>query len=157
MKLSRRDFTLLAGAGLALAGPAFADVPIAAIVAEGGAAEDRIEDTRSALDLAINQGCDFIQVNLVPTKEGALVARRTNDLSASTDVTARSDFADRKTTKTIDGADVAGWFAEDFTLAELQTLFCREALPQFRPQTAKYAGKEPMLTIGDVLAIARAG
>ncbi|MEJ0067270.1 MAG: hypothetical protein WDM85_19230 [Caulobacteraceae bacterium] len=89
MKLTRRNFARLTAAGIAAApwaGPAFADAPMAAIVAEGGAAEERIEDTRSALDLAINQGCDFIQVNLVPSKEGALVARRDNELSAGTDI-----------------------------------------------------------------------
>ena len=156
MSLSRREFAILAAAGLA-AGPAFADAPFAAIVAEGGAAEERIEDTRSALDLAINQGCDFIQVNLVPTKEGALVARRSSELSASTDVSARPDFADRRTTKTVAGGESSGWFAEDFTLAEVQTLFCREAQPQLRPQNVRLGGKEPVLTIGDVLQIARAG
>ena len=156
MSLSRREFAVLAAAGLA-AGPAFADTWMAAIVAEGGAAEERIEDTRSALDLAINQGCDFIQVNLVPTKEGALVARRASELSASTDVASRPDFADRRTTKTIDGAELTGWFAEDFTLAEIQTLFCREPQPQMRPQNVKLGGKEPILSIGDVLQIARTG
>ena len=156
MSLSRREFAFLAAAGFA-AGPAFADTWMAAIVAEGGAAEERIEDTRSALDLAINQGCDFIQVNLVPTKEGALVARRSSELSASTDVAGRPDFADRRTTKTVDGAELSGWFAEDFTLAEIQTLFCREAQPQMRPQNVKLGGKEPVLSIGDVLQIARAG
>ena len=159
MTLSRRDFALLATAGLAgaVAGPAFADVSLAAIVAEGGSGDERIEDTRTALDLAINQGCDFIQVDLVPTKEGALVARRSNELSASTDVAARPDFADRKTSKTIDGVEMTGWFAEDFTLPELQTLFCREADPAMRPQNVRLAGKEPILTIGDVLQIARNG
>lgn len=160
MTPSRRDFTLLAAAGLAAdlaAFPARADVPIAAIVAEGGAAEERIEDTRGALDLAINQGCDFIQVNLVPTKEGALVARRQSELSANTDIADRADFADRRTTRTIDGRDQTGWFAEDFTLAELQTLFCREALPQMRGGNVKLNGKEPILALGDVLQIARAG
>jgi glycerophosphoryl diester phosphodiesterase len=158
MTLTRRDFGLLAAAaGLAAAGPAFADAPLAAIVAEGGAVEERIEDTRSALDLAINQGCDFVQVNLVPTKEGALVARRSSELSASTDVASRPDFAGRKTTKTIDGADVSGWFTDDFTLAELQTLFCREPDPQLHPDNVKLGGKEPILTLDDVLQIARAG
>jgi len=159
MNLSRRDFGVLAAAGLAVgaATPAFADAPLAVIVAEGGSGDERIEDTRPALDLAINQGCDFIQVNLVPTKEGALVARRGNELSANTDVPSRPDFADRKTTKTIDGADVSGWFAEDFTLAELQTLFCREADPAMRPQNVRLGGKEPILTIGEVLQIARVG
>lgn len=160
MKLTRRSFARLTAAGIAAApwaGPAFADTPVAAIIAEGGAAEERIEDTRSALDLAINQGCDFIQVNLVPSKEGALVARRANELSAGTDVASRPDFADRKTTKTIDGADVTGWFAEDFTVAELQSLTCREPHPELHPQNVKLGGKEPVLTLADVLQIARAG
>jgi glycerophosphoryl diester phosphodiesterase len=160
MSFTRRDFGLLAAAGItvqAWAGPAFADVATAAIVAEGGAAEERIEDTRPALDLAINQGCDFIQVNLVPSKEGALIARRDNELSVGTDVATRPGFADRKTTKTLDGTATTGWFAEDFTLAELQTLLCREAHPELRPQNVKLGGKEPILGLGDVLQIARAG
>lgn len=160
MSFSRRDFAILATAGLAAefsAKPALASVPMAAIVAEGGAAEERIEDTRTALDVAISQGCDFLQVCVVPTKEGALVARRDNELSASTDVAVHPEFADRKTTKTIDGTALTGWFCEDFTLAELQTLTCREAQPQLRPGNVKLAGKEPILTLGDVLQIARAG
>jgi glycerophosphoryl diester phosphodiesterase len=157
MRLTRRDFGLLAAAAGLAAGPAFADASTAVIVAEGGAAEERIADTRSALDLAINQGCDFIQVNLVPTKEGALIARRSRELSAGADVAGRPQFADRKTTKTVDGVETPGWFAEDFTLAELQTLTCREAEPDLRPQNAKLAGKEPILTLADVLQIARAG
>ena len=115
---------------------------MAAVVAEGGAAEERIEDTRPALDVAIAQGCDFLQVCLVPTKEGALVARRDNELSASTDVATRPEFADRKTTKTIDGAEITGWFCEDFTLADLQTLTSREAQPQLRPgRTSSWAAR----------------
>jgi len=155
--LTRRQLAVLAAAG-AVAGPALAqDLPQPAIIAEGGAAEERIEDTRSALDLAINQGCDFIQVNLVPTKEGSLVARRDSELSASTNVATRPDFADRKTSKTVAGAAVDGWFAEDFSLAELQTLFCREARPELRPQNVRYDGKEPMLTLPQVLQLARDG
>lgn len=161
MNLSRRKFGLLAAAGLAAepwAGPALAETPaLAAIVAEGGATEERIEDTRGALDLAINQGADFLQVCLVPSKEGALVARRDHELSASTDIAARAEFADRKTTKSVDGAERTGWFAEDLTLAELRSLTCREAQPQLRPGNVKLAGKEPILSLADVLQIARAG
>jgi glycerophosphoryl diester phosphodiesterase len=156
-RLSRRAFTLAAAAGL-VAAPALGQAASQpAIVAEGGAAEDRIEDTHAALDLAITQGCDFIQVNLVPSKEGALVARRDAELSVSTDVADRPEFADRKTTKTVDGADVAGWFAEDFSLAELKTLTCLEVLPALRPQTLRYNGKEPILTLAEVLQLARDG
>jgi glycerophosphoryl diester phosphodiesterase len=156
-RLTRRQFAVLAASGV-VAGPALAqDRPPPAIIAEGGAAEDRIEDTRSALDLAINQGCDFIQVNLVPTKEGSLVARRDTELSASTNVAARPDFADRKTSKTVGGASVEGWFAEDFSLAELQTLTCREARPELRPQNVRYDGKEGVLTLPQVLQLVRDG
>jgi glycerophosphoryl diester phosphodiesterase len=155
--LSRRAFTLAAAAGLVTA-PAFAQaIPQPVIVAEGGSAEERIEDTRAALDLAITQGCDFIQVNLVPSKEGALVARRGPELSASTNVASHPEFAGRKTTKTIAGADVAGWFAEDFTVPELKTLTCREPLPALRPQNVRYEGKEPILTLPEVLQLARDG
>ena len=156
--LTRRHSLLLAAAAaLAPAGALGADPGTAAIIAEGGSAEERIEDTRSALELAVAQGCDFLQVNVVPTQEGALVARRDNELSASTDIAAHPEFAARKTAKSIDGAEINGWFAEDFTLPELRTLFCREAQPTLRGGNLKYDGKEPMLTIGEVLQIARDG
>jgi glycerophosphoryl diester phosphodiesterase len=158
--LTRRRLGLLAAAaGLAPAAAAFGQETqlVPSIIAQGGAAEERIEDTRSALELAVGQSADFLQVNVVPTKEGALVARRDNELSAGTDVAAHPEFADRKTTKTIDGTEVTGWFAEDFSLAELRTLFCREAQPDLRPGNVRYDGKEPMLTIGEVLQIARDG
>ena len=145
-----------AGVGFA-ASPARAEPPPPMIIAEGGAAEERICDTRSAFDLAINQGADFIQANLYPSKEGALAARRDGELSASTDVAARPQFADRRTTKTVDGATITGWFTEDFTLPELQSLSCRETDPRLRPQNAKLDGKEPVLTLADVLQIAREG
>ena len=141
--LSRRQSLILAAAAALAPAAARADAPTAAaIVAEGGAAEERIEDTRSALELAVTQGADFLQVNVVPTQEGALVARRDHELSASTDIDAHPEFAARRTTKTIDGAAVTGWFTEDFTLAELRTLACREAQPAMRPGLVKLNGKE---------------
>ena len=159
--LTRRQaglFALAAGLAPSLApGLARADAASALIFAEGGAAAERPEDTRSGYDLAINEGADFIQANLVPTKEGVLIARRDNELSATTDVASRPEFAARRTAKTIDGQLVTGWFSEDFTLAEVKTLFCRERLPTLRPQNAKFDGKEPVLTIQEVLAIARDG
>ena len=139
------------------AGPAFADDRQPAIIAEGGSGEERIVDTRSALDLAITQGCDFLQVTLVPTREGALIARRSAELSATTDVASRAEFAARRTSKTIGGQPAEGWFAEDFTLAEIATLFAREPEPGAHPQNARLDGKEPVLTLRDVLEIARAG
>ena len=159
MRLTRRDFAGLAAAGVAAPGMAMAEPSQwpRSTPRVRAAAEERIEDTRSALDLAINQGCDFIQLDLVPSKEGALIARRGAELSASTDIASRADFADRKTTKTIGAADVTGWFAEDFTADELKTLLCREARPILRPQNARYAGKEPVLDLAEVLQIARDG
>jgi glycerophosphoryl diester phosphodiesterase len=156
-RLSRRDFALLAAAAGFAPTAARAAPPVPLIIAEGGAPEERIEDTRPALDLAIAEGADLIQVNLVPSKDGLLVARRDNDISASTDVSARPEFAERKTSKTIDGATIDGWFAEDFTLAELKTLYCRERLPAMRPQNLKYNGKEPILSLPEVLQLARTG
>ncbi len=137
--------------------PAFADDLQPAIIAEGGAAEERIVDTRSAFELAIQQGADFLQATLVPTKEGALIARRSAELSATTDVAQRPEFASRKTTKSIAGQSVDGWFSEDFTLPEIQTLLAREPDPAAHPQNAKLNGKEPLLSLRDVLQIARDG
>jgi glycerophosphoryl diester phosphodiesterase len=155
--ITRRQLGALAlAAGLAPS-MAFADAPTPLIVAEGGAAAERPEDTRSAYDQAINEGADFLQATLAPTKEGVLVARRGNELSASTDVAAHPEFAARKTSKTVDGVSVTGWFTEDFTLAELKTLFCREARPDLHPQNTRYDGKEPILTLQEVLQVARDG
>ena len=157
MRLSRRDFALLASAASLAPAIARAEPPIPLIIAEGGAAEERIEDTASALAVAMDQGCDFVQVTLYPTSEGTLVARRENELSLTTDIAARPEFAARRTTKTLDGQSVDGWFTEDFTLAELKTLFCRERLPSLRPQNLKLNGKEPILTLAEVLQAARDG
>lgn len=154
---TRRDFARLAIAASLAPAAARADSPVPVIIAEGGSAEERIEDTRAALDLAINQGCDFIQVDLAPTKDGAFVARRDHEISASTDVAAHPEFANRKTEKSVEGRKVAGWFTEDFTLAELKSLMCRDPRPDLRPQTARFAGKEPVLSLAEVLQIARAG
>jgi glycerophosphoryl diester phosphodiesterase len=127
------------------------------VIAEGGAAQERILDTRSAYDLAMTEGCDFIQASFVPTKEGVLVARRNFDLAADTDVAARPEFASRKTTKAYNGDSVTGWFGEDFTLAELQTLTCREPDPAANPRNVRYNGKEAPLSLAEVLKVARDG
>lgn len=161
MRLDRRRFALLAAAAAttaAAAAPAWAypaGAPV--IVAEGGAAEERIQDTRSAFDLAMDQGCDFIQVNLTPTREGALAACRSGALAASTDVAERPEFASRKTAPGDGGVSVADWFTNDFTLEELKTLLRREPEPGLRPQNVRWDGKEPILALPEVLAIARDG
>ncbi|WP_286134084.1 glycerophosphodiester phosphodiesterase family protein, partial [Erythrobacter donghaensis] len=103
------------------------------VIAHRGASGERPEHTLGSYALAIDQGADFIEPDLVSTKDGVLVARHENEISETTDVAAHPEFADRKTTKTIDGQSLTGWFTEDFTLAELKTLRAKERLPQLRP------------------------
>jgi hypothetical protein len=102
------------------------------VIGHRGASGERPEHTLEAYKLAIEQGADFIEPDLVATKDGILVARHENEISGTTDVAKRSEFSDRKTTKIIDGQSFTGWFTEDFTLAELKTLNARERLPELR-------------------------
>lgn len=102
------------------------------VIAHRGASGERPEHTLASYQLAIDLGADFIEPDLVLTKDGVLVARHENEISETTDVAAHPEFAARKTTKTIDGKDVTGWFTEDFTLAELKTLRAKERIPQLR-------------------------
>lgn len=125
------------------------------IIAHRGASGERPEHTRAAYDLAIQQGADVIEPDLVLTKDGVFVDRHENEIGGTTDVDARPEFAARKTTKIIDGVETTGWFTEDFTLAELKTLRARERLPAFRPDSAAFDGKDPILTFDEVVAIAR--
>ena len=82
--------------------------------------------------IAIQQGADYVEPDLVISKDGALLARHENEIGGTTDVASRPEFAARRTTKDIDGEAVTGWFTEDFTLAELKTLRARERLPDLR-------------------------
>lgn len=129
-----------------------ADRPI--LIAHRGASADRPEHTLMAYKLAIEQGADYIEPDLVPTKDGHLVARHENEISGTTDVAARPEFAARKTTKNIDGTPVTGWFTEDFTLVELKSLRARERLPQLRPANAAFDGQESIPTLEEILALA---
>lgn len=90
------------------------------------------------------------------TKDGHLVVRHENEIAGTTDVAARPEFAARKTAKTIDGEKIEGWFAEDFTLAELKTLRARERLPQLRPESAKFDGQQTIPTFQEVMDLAKA-
>ncbi|WP_284221285.1 glycerophosphodiester phosphodiesterase family protein [Brevundimonas denitrificans] len=124
------------------------------IIAHRGASGERPEHTRAAYERAIQQGADFIEPDLVMTRDGVLIVRHENEISGTTDVAARPEFADRHTTKTIDGESVTGWFTEDFTLAELKTLRARERLPELRPANTAFDGQEPILTFEEVLDLA---
>jgi len=125
------------------------------VIAHRGASGERPEHTLLSYERAIEQGADFIEPDLVPTRDGVLVARHENEISGTTDVASHPEFADRKTTKTIDGAVITGWFTEDFTLAELKTLRARERLPQLRPDNAKFDGQAQIPTLDEVIALAK--
>ncbi len=126
-----------------------------AVIAHRGASGYRPEHTLAAYELAIRQGADVIEPDVVSTADGVLVVRHENEISGTTDVAARLEFADRRTTKIIDGVSLTGWFAEDFTLAELQTLRARERMPQIRPANTAYDGRYQIPTLSEVLDLAR--
>ena len=121
------------------------------VIGHRGASGYRPEHTLAAYRLAIRQGADYIEPDLVPTKDGVLVARHENEIGGTTDVAKRPEFAARKQTKTIDGKPVTGWFTEDFTLAELKTLRAVERLPQVRPGNTRYDGRFEVPTFDEVL------
>lgn len=125
------------------------------VIAHRGASGERPEHTLAAYELAIEQGADFIEPDLVLTKDGVLVARHENEISETTDIAARPEFAARKATKTIDGETVTGWFTEDFTLAELKTLRARERLPQLRPANTAFDGQFAVPTLDEIIALAK--
>ena len=120
------------------------------VIGHRGAAGYRPEHTIESYKLAIAQKADFIEPDLVMTKDGVLIARHENEISGTTDVSEK--FASRKTTKRIDGKDVEGWFTEDFTLAEIKTLRAKERLP-FRDQS--YNGLFEVPTFAEVLELAK--
>jgi glycerophosphoryl diester phosphodiesterase len=146
---------LAATAFAAAATPALAQRrPI--VIAHRGASGERPEHTLMGYRLAIAQGADFIEPDLVVTNDGQLVCRHENEIGATTDVRNHPEFAARRLTKTIDGQLVTGWFVEDFTLAELKTLRARERLPALRPASAKFDGREAIPTFQEVMDLARA-
>jgi len=125
------------------------------VIAHRGASGERPEHTLLAYQLAIDQGADFIEPDLVSTRDGELVARHENEISGTTDVADHPEFAGRKTSKQIDGTSVSGWFTEDFTLAELRTLRAKERLPQLRPGNTRYDGQAGIPTLDEIIALAK--
>lgn len=126
------------------------------VIAHRGASGERPEHTLAAYERGIDQGADYIEPDLVVTKDGVLVARHENEISGTTDIASREEFASRQRTKTIDGETVTGWFAEDFTLAELRTLRARERLPGLRPGNVRFDGLWQVPTLEDVVRLVRA-
>lgn len=135
-----------------LVAPASAQI----VIAHRGASGERPEHTLAAYELAIDQGADYIELDLVPTKDLVLVARHENEISVTTDVASREEFASRQRSKTIDGQLVSGWFAEDFTLAELRTLRAKERLPGLRPANARFNGLYQVPTFAEIVTLVRA-
>lgn len=125
------------------------------VIAHRGASGYRPEHTEAAYRLAVAQGADFIEPDLVMTRDGVLVARHENEIGRTTDVADHPEFADRHVTKTIDGETFTGWFVEDFTLAELQTLGARERNPLRRRESARHDSLQPVLTLDQIIAIAQ--
>ena len=113
------------------------------------------EHTLISYFMAIQQGADYAEPDLVMTKDGVLVARHENEIGGTTDVASRKAFARRKTVKTIDGTPVEGWFTEDFTLAELKTLRARERIPDIRPSNAWFDGQFEIPTFDEILGMIR--
>jgi glycerophosphoryl diester phosphodiesterase len=126
------------------------------VIAHRGASGYLPEHTLAAYLVAIEQGADFIEPDLVMTKDEVLVARHENEISGTTDVAEHPEFAARKTTKTIDGNEVTGWFTEDFMLEELKTLRVKERIPELRPANTRFDGMFAVPTLEEVLALVRA-
>ncbi|QDZ06308.1 glycerophosphodiester phosphodiesterase [Sphingomonas panacisoli] len=145
----------LASPGVAGQSTRMASLSPPIVIGHRGASGERPEHTLASYELAIDEGADFIEPDLVLTKDNVFVARHENDITGTTDVADHPEFAGRKTTKTIDGVAHTGWFTEDFTLAELKTLRAKERLPQLRPDNAKYDGLYTIPTLAEVIALAK--
>lgn len=125
------------------------------VIGHRGASGYRPEHTLESYRLAIRQGADFIEPDLVATKDGVLVARHENEISGTTDVAAHPEFASRRATKTIDGVTLTGWFTEDFTLAELRMLRAKERIPAIRPDNTRFDGLYTIPTLSEVIALVK--
>jgi glycerophosphoryl diester phosphodiesterase len=125
------------------------------VIGHRGAPAYRPEHTAASYLLAIDLGAELIEPDVVVSRDGVLVVRHESELSLSTDVAGRAEFAVRRTTKEVDGQESTGWFAEDFTLAELRTLRAVERMPELRPLNTAYDGHFGILTLGEVVSLAR--
>jgi glycerophosphoryl diester phosphodiesterase len=125
------------------------------IIGHRGASGYRPEHTLAAYELAIDLGADYIEPDLVATKDGVLIARHENEISQTTDIVQHREFAQRKTTKIIDGESKTGWFTEDFTLAELKTLRAKERIPQVRSRNTNYDGLFEIPTLQEIINLAQ--
>ncbi|WP_149183792.1 glycerophosphodiester phosphodiesterase [Streptomyces sp. TRM49041] len=132
-------------------GPAFRRLPVPTVIAHRGASGYRPEHTFGSYQLALDMGAHVIEQDLVPTSDGHLVCRHENDITGTTDIADHPEFASRRTTKTVDGQSLTGWFTEDFTLAELKTLRAKERIPGTRPDNTLYDGRWTIPSFEEVL------
>ncbi len=123
------------------------------MIAHRGASGERPEHTLESYRLAIDQGADFIEPDLVVTGDGVLIARHENEIGTTTDVEAHPEFAARRRSQVIDGEATTGWFTEDFTLAEIKTLRARERLPQLRPANRAFDGRLAVPTFDEIMLL----
>jgi len=123
------------------------------VIAHRGASGYRPEHTRSAYELAIALGADAVEPDIVASRDGVLVLRHDVELTGTTDVASRREFADRRTKKVVDGKPLSGWFVEDFDWAELATLRATERIPQVRRASATFDGHEGILRLSDLLGL----
>jgi glycerophosphoryl diester phosphodiesterase len=149
-----------AGAGVLERMHAFAppDLPAAAplVVGHRGAPAYRPEHTRESFELALDLGADMVEPDVLVSRDGALVVRHENALSLTTDVASRAEFADRRRVGQLEGRRVRDWFVEDFDLDELRTLRAVERMPGLRPLNTAYDGRAGILTLAEVVELARA-
>lgn len=129
----------------------YRDLPVPTVIGHRGASGYRPEHTIGSYQLALDLGADVIEQDLVPTRDGHLVCRHENEIGGTTDVTDHPGFASRRTTKSVDGVSVTGWFTEDFTLAELKTLRAKERIPAVRQRNTLYDGRWAVPTFDEVL------
>ena len=127
------------------------------VIGHRGAPGYRPEHSRSSYELALAMGADGVEPDVVATRDGVLVLRHENEISGTTDVADHPEFADRRTTKSIDGQSLTGWFTEDFTWDELATLRTRERLPKIRRSSATFDDAQPILRLPDLLDLVRRG
>ena len=131
------------------------NIPHPIVIAHRGASGYAPEHTLASYFIAIEQGADYIEPDLVMTRDGVMVARHENEISGTTDVADRGQFAGRRTTKVVDGVSVTGWFTEDFLLEELKSLRARERIPELRPGNARLDGSLEIPTLEEILPLAR--
>ncbi|MEU1126785.1 glycerophosphodiester phosphodiesterase [Streptomyces sp. NPDC005899] len=129
----------------------YRDLPVPTVIGHRGACGYRPEHTLGSYRLALDMGAHIVEQDLVPTKDGHLVCRHENDITATTDVADHPEFEGRRTTKRVDGVTITGWFTEDFTLAELKTLRAKERIPATRQENTLYDGRWEIPTFEEVL------